>query len=409
MSTAEWGGLPFKEQIDFFRAKVNLPTEKYTDLEKGMHSRAFSVAGATKDELLVDLRTAVDKAMSQGTTLEEFRKDFDVLVKKHGWAYNGERGWRTRVILDTNLRTAHSAGRYKQQTDPEVMKLRPYWRYRHGDSVHPRPLHVSWDGITLPADHAWFDDHYTPCGWGCDCKIQAVTARDLKRDGKSGPDTPPDDGTYVWKNPNTGKEELIPRGIDPGWNYNPGKAAWGRPISKDVADAWAATGEAGWESITPGDAASYGRPEELPAFKPSAKLGKPARDKAELQQMIKDVIGGAEHAYEYPVADFTYSVNVNAETLAEHLELDRGRFVPLLPEVFNDPYEVWLSFYRSKTTGVVALRHTLLKVFDLGGKDKGVIIAAQAVKGQLETWTVVPVRNLSYLQKKRVGKLLVAK
>lgn len=33
--------LPFQEQIDFFRAKLNLPTARWDDIWKGAHDRAF--------------------------------------------------------------------------------------------------------------------------------------------------------------------------------------------------------------------------------------------------------------------------------------------------------------------------------------------------------------------------------
>ena len=52
-------GLPFQEQIDFFRAKLNLPTDRWDDIWKAAHDRAFVVAGAAKADLLNDLRQAL--------------------------------------------------------------------------------------------------------------------------------------------------------------------------------------------------------------------------------------------------------------------------------------------------------------------------------------------------------------
>jgi hypothetical protein len=92
-------GIPFTEAIDFFKQKVNLPTRSWTDLWQGQHARAFVVAGGVKDDLISDLRNAVAKAIEQGTTLAEFRKDFDQAVAKHGWSYNGSRGWRTPELV----------------------------------------------------------------------------------------------------------------------------------------------------------------------------------------------------------------------------------------------------------------------------------------------------------------------
>ncbi len=91
--TIDFSKLPFDEAIEFFRQKVNLPTEKWTDIMDGMHSRGFVVAGAMKDELLSDLKIAIDKAIAEGTTINDFRKSFDDTVKKmDGAIKEGEAG-----------------------------------------------------------------------------------------------------------------------------------------------------------------------------------------------------------------------------------------------------------------------------------------------------------------------------
>ena len=140
-----------RRPIAFFRQKINLPTATWTDIWQAMHTKAFVVAGAIKADLIQDLRDAVDRAISEGTTLEEFRKAFDDTVARHGWSYKGGRNWRSRLIFETNIRTAYAEGRWQQMTDPELLKVRPYLLYRHGDSRHPRPHHLAWDGLVLPS------------------------------------------------------------------------------------------------------------------------------------------------------------------------------------------------------------------------------------------------------------------
>lgn len=158
--------LPFAEAIKFFRQKINLTSKEWTEVWEAMHTRAFTVAGAMRDDLLADLRDSIDKAVAQGTTIEDFRKDFDKTAHKYGWDYNGSRAWRTAVIFETNLRTAYAAGHYQQMTRPEVLKARPYWQYIGGLSEHPRPLHLDWSGTVLRADDPWWQTHYPPNGWG---------------------------------------------------------------------------------------------------------------------------------------------------------------------------------------------------------------------------------------------------
>lgn len=206
---------PFANQLDFFRQKLNLPSERWDDIKRSAHDRGFIVAGAQGADLVADLRGAVDKAIEQGTGLEAFRRDFKSIVARHGWSgWTGEGSpegvaWRTKVIYQTNMATSYAAGRWKQLNDPELQKLLPYWQYKHSDSVvTPRPLHVSWDGLTLPPDHPFWQTHFPPNGWGCMCRVVAVSKADFLKavaTGK-GPANAP-----------TGTE-----GIDTGFDYAPG-------------------------------------------------------------------------------------------------------------------------------------------------------------------------------------------
>lgn len=213
---------PFKEQVDFFRKKLNLPTERYDDIRKSAHDRAFIVAGAAKADLLDDLRDAVDKAIANGESIGKFRERFRDIVRRHGWhGWTGEgskkgEAWRTRVIYQTNLSTSYAAGRMQQLNDPDLASRRPYGKYIHNDTVsHPRPLHVSWSGLVLHKDDPWWQTHFPPNGWGCRCRVTAVRPSEYKGDKA------PDDGTYV-KEDSQGNRHVVPKGIDLGFDYAPG-------------------------------------------------------------------------------------------------------------------------------------------------------------------------------------------
>lgn len=222
----EYGSLPFNEQIRYLRQKVNVPTQAWTDVYADAHNRAFMVAGAARDDLLTDFRTAVDKAISQGTTLQAFRKDFDQIVAKYGWAYNGGRNWRTRIIYDTNLMQSYSAGREEQMADPALRKLRPYGVYKHADGeAHPRPVHLSWNNTVLPLDDPWWDTHTPTNGYGCHCKKLMASERDIQRMGLTVASKAP---PIEWEEKTVGvngpspRTVRVPKGIDPGFEYRPG-------------------------------------------------------------------------------------------------------------------------------------------------------------------------------------------
>ncbi len=223
-TTVEAVALPFEEAIGFFRQKARVSTQHWTDVWRTAHSHSFMVAGAASDALLSDFQGAIKKALGSGTTLAEFRRDFDAIVERHGWAYNGTPGWRSRIIYETNLSTAYSAGRYAQMTDPETLAAFPYWQYQHSGSRHPRLQHLAWNGLVLRADDPFWSSHYPPNGWRCGCRARVVSEGGLRRMGKTAPDRSPPIETRAWRNPRTGETHEIPVGIDPGFDYNPGMA-----------------------------------------------------------------------------------------------------------------------------------------------------------------------------------------
>ena len=231
-------GLPFDEAIGHFEGKVlNAASGNHASWAETYgeaHARAFTVAGAASEALLHDFQTEIAKAIRNGTTLADFRERFDEIVKKHGWQQRHEPGWRAKVIYETNMATAHAAGRYAQMTDPDVLEAYPYWRYVHSGSNHPRLQHFNWNGLTLAASDGWWDVHYPPNGWRCGCRVRPVSGPALRRSGRDGPDRAPDSTFRPWKNPATGEVHMIPNGIDPGWDYNVGKA-WKQGAPPPVA------------------------------------------------------------------------------------------------------------------------------------------------------------------------------
>jgi hypothetical protein len=227
---ADGARLPFTEAIKFFEQKVNMPSGHWADVYGEAHARAFAVAGAASDALLADFRAAVDRAIRDGTTLVQFRDEFDSIVKLHGWKHTGTPGWRAAIIYDTNTSMAYSAGEYEQLQ--QVRHAFPYWRYvhgLHGTPQRPRPQHQAWNGLVLRCDDPFWDTHFPPNGWRCTCGVEAVSHEELLDAGKTGPDVAPPLKTRPWRNPRTGELVQVPDGIDPGFDYNPGKM-WRQPV-----------------------------------------------------------------------------------------------------------------------------------------------------------------------------------
>lgn len=224
----------FEEQIHYFEKKLNLPTNSYLDVLGDEHDYFFMVAGANRNEVLVSLREAVDKAIANGGTLEAFRKDFDKTVEKTGWQYKGGRNWRTRIIYDTNVYGAYNRGRLKQHLD--LADVMPYWEYKHNDNSHPRPEHIALDGTIRPASDPFWKYYYPIKAYGCHCTVIAHDEDDLRAMGREV--SPPVEIEYQEKmvgirsgNPSIVK---VPKGYDVGFQpHNFDKLTAGRNADID--------------------------------------------------------------------------------------------------------------------------------------------------------------------------------
>ena len=74
----------YKQAVAYFRQKINLPTKRWDDLEGAMHTRAFVVAGAMREDILSDFRNAVDAAIEKGAEGTSERETRPLSDKWHG-------------------------------------------------------------------------------------------------------------------------------------------------------------------------------------------------------------------------------------------------------------------------------------------------------------------------------------
>ena len=224
-----------EKAIDLFREKGFVTAFAWQDVWQQEHDAAFTVAKMMDLDLLRDVRKAVDRAIADGVTFEDFRKELEPVLFDAGWwgkkemidPATGEPKLvqlgsprRLRTIFRVNLQTAYQAGHWRQiqETKDEA----PYLMYDAVDDGRTRAEHKSWDGTVLPADHAWWRTHMPPNGWGCRCGVIQLSADQVEAMGKQVAESAPEVRSFEYTNPRTGEISEVPQGVDPGWAYNPG-------------------------------------------------------------------------------------------------------------------------------------------------------------------------------------------
>lgn len=226
--------LPPAEAIAFFRGKGYATSFAWQDVWQREHDAAFTVAKMADVDLLRDVRMAVDKAIAEGATFEQFRDSIEGRLVEAGWWGRGEMvdpltgetelvqlgsPRRLRTIFQTNIQTSFAAGHWAQiqQTKRDA----PYLMYDAVMDSSTREEHADWDGTVLPADDPWWDTHMPPNGFGCRCGVIQLSAEQVQAMGLE-VDEAPETRTREYTNPRTGEISQVPAGVDPGWAYNPG-------------------------------------------------------------------------------------------------------------------------------------------------------------------------------------------
>lgn len=235
--------LPFEEAIAAFRRRAVNPqaSDRWTDHVHDEHASIFTVARSMGYDILGDISDALDKAKANGTTIAEFSKTLTPVLKAKGWwgktveddgsvvQLGSQR--RLELIFNVNMRVSAAAGRWEQikRTQADL----PYLMYSAVLDRRTRPAHRAWHGTVLPVDHPWWNTHYPPCGWNCRCSVIQLSRRQAERRGIT--KVPPGGPSKTWTNPSTGQTLEVPYGIDPGWGYNPGKAAEAVRFAEEAA------------------------------------------------------------------------------------------------------------------------------------------------------------------------------
>jgi len=213
MPETAYGNLPFDEAIKFFQDKgYKISPDSWRDVWQQAHARAFTVARVTRMDVLEDIHEEVQRALNEGVSLGEFKRDLRKTLERKGWfAPAGEDAeitlpdgtirkrlapWRLNLIYEANLQTAYSFGRYKQMKD--VSKRRPYWQYKSRRLESTRPSHAAQHDRVFHHLHPFWNEWYPPNGFFCYCHVRTLSERQIHERGlteqKIGVDERPDDG-----------------------------------------------------------------------------------------------------------------------------------------------------------------------------------------------------------------------
>jgi SPP1 gp7 family putative phage head morphogenesis protein len=365
----------------FERRNLLLPSFRWEDVFASEHARGVAVAGVTKLNVLQLFADTLAASIASGSGLREFQKAImPALVKEGYWGnvevtdpLTGEQRTtkfdkaRLQLIHDINARQSYAAGRWSRIEANK--KRQPLVLYRTMRDERVRASHAAWDNLVLPVESPFWQTHYPPNGWRCRCTAFAVSEKDLAKFAKDGQPfkrSEPPLQMVEFKNKRTGETVEVPRGIDPGFNYNPGQ----RPFAG-----------LSLREVNAGDLGDYAGT----ALAPSLRLPPPrAVNPAVLMPKglpDQDYIDAFLAEFRGP--EFTDVAGENLlvsdelfKDIAGNLKItkrDREQFVRLIAQTIQQPDEIWMLEQDHKAKGKLVLRRRYISRFSVEGEAKPVI------------------------------------
>jgi SPP1 gp7 family putative phage head morphogenesis protein len=135
-----------------------------------LRAKAFWITGVEQQADLEDVLQGLVKAVEAGTPLSVFREEFG-----QGLADQGLNSGQVQAQFRTHT---HAAYQQSQNASYQVNPLVENLTYVTAGDDAVRPEHQEWEGITLPKDHEFWDDHTPPCGWNCRCVVRVTSESD---------------------------------------------------------------------------------------------------------------------------------------------------------------------------------------------------------------------------------------
>lgn len=377
------GAIEPKGAIAAFRRKgLLLPSFHWEDVYGPEHARGVAVAGVMKYEVLQLFADELAAIHTQGRSLRDFAKSIQPKLEKAGyWGQveitdprTGElrttefNKQRLELIFDTNVRQANAAGRWDAIVRNRARK--PFVMYLTRDDDLVRAAHRPWHGVVLPVENAFWCTHYPPNGWRCRCRAIAVDEKDIARWAAAGIPIKRDVPPFYWvefTNRSTGETRLVPRGIDPGFDYNPGmRPAYAAVSPREVGPGVLSLGQSGtpatWRLPPPRQVPASVL---LPAGLPPQAYVDAFTQEFDNQPTFTDATGE-----QLLITDELFR-NIRGELKV--MKRGREQFVRLMAQAIQDPDEIWMAYEHHFAKDMDVVRRRYIARFAVEGETKPVL------------------------------------
>lgn len=172
----------YDEAVAWFRARLDLTDEEFEAIDSEARRKAFTIADVAQVDIIDQVWQALERAIRDGTTLEVFAAEIGGLLSA---AWGRDDPHRIETIFRTNVQKAYNRGRWKQQHDPVVARLRPYYAYDALLDTRTSDICFELNKTVLPLEDPFWSSHLPPMHHRCRSSLRNLTQKQAERRGIS--------------------------------------------------------------------------------------------------------------------------------------------------------------------------------------------------------------------------------
>ncbi len=174
-----------KEAAAIIADRTPMKRAAYDALLPELKARAITVSGLEDLRAVGAIRDAIAK-VPQGGDWDEAKK----AVEEQLAPYFSEKQSEIRATILLRYHTFQAYGAVQYRALQEEKDIFPFWQYRSTGDGKVRDSHAALDGLVLPADHPFWEDHFPPWQYNCRCQVvglmqeevDAIREEDANRD-----------------------------------------------------------------------------------------------------------------------------------------------------------------------------------------------------------------------------------
>ena len=180
-----WESIAFQEAIEFLQARVPAFRPTREAIAADAASEAFWISDVAMLSVISDVYESINAAIETGQSMQSWAADVrDALAASYPDSMSDAQvDARINLVFRNSMQRAYGEGRYRQSTDPDVARARPYFMFdaimdgRTSDGCR------ALNGTILPQDHPFWDANTPPRHHNCRSGLRTLSARQVERRG----------------------------------------------------------------------------------------------------------------------------------------------------------------------------------------------------------------------------------